>query len=687
MTKNNKVLGAKKYLALAIPLIMAAQAQGVEFNVGAIEGSFDSQLSLGSSWRVEGQDASLLTNTSGESSNSDDSNNNYNNGDAFSQIFKGNHDLQFKYQNFGGFVRGKYWYDSALANNSVRYGHNPTSTVGATSGSDLNYSDADQKLDDSNFNDLSKASGVALLDAFIYGEFDVMDMPIDVRLGKQVVSWGESTFIQGGINAINPIDVNAFRRPGSELKEALLPVNMAYANLGLSENLSAETFYQLQFSEHVIPGCGTYFSSNDYAAEGCNNVTVKDGLLSVARADDGNRLASDDGQYGVAFRYLSEALGDTEFGLYAMNIHNRAPTINGIKNNVDEVAIAQQFVVDSVTAVATQGQINIQTAIATGVYAAVSQERTDAEAALQVQMANTQAAATAAAPTVGAAAVVNNSRYYVSYEEDMQLMGLSFATNVGSVALSGEVTHKLDVPIQINGPTLITAMLGANLANDKVTGEALQAANVAFQADQANPVLQANLATANANYVAAQADNNEMDLIALNADEGSEIDGFRLFDVSQVQVTAIQFFDQVAGANRITVIGEAGMSFVHSFDESQDALKFGRSDIFGHPNATANDGFVTESSYGYRTRVVADYTDVFAGINLTPTLSWSEDLKGYAPQPGGAFQEGQQTLGLSVEASYLSMYSAALSYTQYMGGKYSTVSDRDFASISVGVQF
>jgi len=33
------------------------------------------------------------------------------------------------------------------------------------------------------------------------------------------------------------------------------------------------------------------------------------------------------------------------------------------------------------------------------------------------------------------------------------------------------------------------------------------------------------------------------------------------------------------------------------------------------------------------------------------------------------------------------MYNAAISYTQYMGGDYSTVSDRDFASISMGVQF
>ncbi len=44
--------------------------------------------------------------------------------------------------------------------------------------------DAASRLDDSEFNDLAKFSGVALLDAFVYGEFDVMDMPLDVRLGR-----------------------------------------------------------------------------------------------------------------------------------------------------------------------------------------------------------------------------------------------------------------------------------------------------------------------------------------------------------------------------------------------------------------------------------------------------------------------------------------------------------------------
>jgi hypothetical protein len=655
-TTKRAVFGPKKYLAIAIPFLMAAQAQGFEFRMGEIEASFDSQLSVGSSWRVEAQDPNLIADVNGGSGNSDDGNKNYKKGDAFSQIFKGSHDLQFSYQNFGGFVRGKYWYDSALANNRVRYGHLPTANRGASPATltDLDYSNAATKLDDSEFNDLSKASGATVLDAFVYGEFEVMDMPVDVRLGKQVVSWGEGTFIRGGVNAINPIDVNAFVRPGAEIKEGLLPVNMLYTNVGLSDSLSFEAFYQLGFQETVIPGCGTYFATNDYAPEGCNAVSALNGSFSVARDVDGNREASDDGQFGVAFRYLSEALGDTEFGFYAMNIHSRAPLAMGIKNTVDEAQIGIDYVTAQVTPVVIAGQTAIGTALATGVYTENSAEHGAALLALQASIAQAQVAATPGARLTAVAQIVDSTRYFLAYPEDIQIAGLSFATNAGEIALSGEISHKLGLPIQINGPMVIgTLVTGSSTATEL-----------------------------NEDY------NNTAD--------GEISQGFRLFDVSQVQVTAIKFIDQVAGANRMTLIGEVGYTHIHDFYEGADAIKFGRSDTFGKfgPNAdgtinpgNVDDGFVTSSSWGYRGRLVAEYSDAFLGVNLKPTLAWSHDVKGYAPQPGGNFSEGQKSLGLSIEASYLETYSANLSYTQYMGGDYSVISDHDFASINVGMQF
>jgi hypothetical protein len=579
VTLKNKIIKPLELAAIVSGLsLTSAMSHGVEFFMD-VEGSFSSQISVGSSWRMSEPDEALLA-----PGNNNDGNANFEKGDAFSQIIKGSHDLHLRSGDHGVFIRGKYWHDFALEDTKVAHGHGANGFA------------ENEKLNDKDFNELSKFSGAALLDAYVYGMYEIGYTPIDIRLGRQVVSWGESTFILGGVNSINPVDVNAFRRPGAEIKEGLLPVNMAYVNVGLTEFLSMEAFYQLEFQETVIPGCGTYFAFNDYAPEGCNQVVLSGAAsdlgalnngLVLNRDEDGNRLAKDEGQFGIAFRYMSEALGDTELGFYAMNIHSRLPVVSGIKS------------------------------------------------------ANWQSPSDAGGLN---AAIINNKNdtfYYVSYPEDIQLAGLSFSTNVGSVAVSGEVSHKKDVPLQINATQLLTAGL---------TGQST------------SPELAADVAaTAN----------------------GSDFDGYRLFDVSQAQFTLLQFFDRFLGASRYTLIAEAGYTFVHDFDESDDAIKFSRAGIFDG----ADEGYVTESSWGYRTRLVGEYNNVFSGVTLKPTLAFTHDVEGFAPQPGGAFREGEQSVGLTLQADYQSMYSASISYVDYMGGDYSLTSDRDFASVSLSIQF
>jgi len=588
-----KGLGRKKYLAVAIPLIMAAQAQAIEFYGNGIEANLDSQISIGSSWRMENSSENLSTMT-----NNNNGDNNYEKNDTFSQIFKGSHDLQVSYENFGALVRGKYWYDAELEN--------------------------DDALDDSNNHDLAKFSGAEILDAFVYGEFEVMDMPLDVRLGKQVLSWGESTFLQGGINSTNPYDVSAFRRPGATLKEGLIPVNMAFASLGLTEELSVEAFYMLEFRETVIEGCGTFFSTNDYAGEGCGVVVVDsgdDGIadtaddLSISRHTNDLRRPDADGQFGVALRYLSEAL-DTEFGFYAMNIHSQVPLVSGDKAIVDEATIYG--------ALYPNGFQSAQDASDLG----------DVIAAVGV---------------AGGFPGSTPTNFYVEYPEDIQMAGLSFATNIATMSVSGEISHKRNVPLQINDDQLILTGLTADYI-------------VEILGDTSDPALVESAAV----------------------EDGTPSDGYRSFEVSQAQITAIKLFDQVLGANRYALVGEAGYTFIHGFDDSDDAkFKFAgrRNDDGTYDNTT------TQSSWGYRVRVVGQYSDVFAGVSVTPTLSWNDDVKGYSPRPGGNFREGTEKLGFSLKADYQNTYSAALSFTKISGGTSQKNADRDYASLTLGMQY
>ncbi len=597
-----KTLAKKKVLAAAIPLIMASSAQGIEFYAAGVDATLDSKISLGQSWRM-GNASERVT----SDANKDDGDEHYDKGDTFSQIFKGSHDLQVTYENYGAFLRGKYWYDAELKN--------------------------DNALVDSGNHTLAKFSGAEILDAFVYAEFDLFDMPVDLRLGKQVVNWGESTFFGGGINAINPFDKSAVRRPGAEIKEALIPINMAFVGIGITENLSAEAFYLLEFHETVTEGCGTYFSTNDYQAQGCGEVIVSESQgLTVARDPIDIRRPSSHGQFGFALRYMSDAL-DTEFGLYAMNIHSQLPLVSGNKPVINEAALLglTGATTESVTFAGTAAALGFTPAQLTSVIALKG----------DVIGWSNQGFSEIKAQT-----------FYTEYAKNMQVFGLSFATNVATMAISGEVSHKRDVPAQITAQQIINATLIADI------------------------------------YVAQGIDNGDIflnDYAAL--EDGTGAENFRKLNISQAKVTAIKSFFQVLGASNYTLIAEAGYDYVHDLDTGAGAIRFGGSVVDANVEYTNYEyqRATTQSAWGYTTRIRGQYTDVLLGVNLRPGLSYTLGVKGYSVNPGGNFKEGNETLGFSLNADYRDTYTASLSYKTYSG--ISASSDRDFASITMGMTF
>ena len=211
------------------------------------------------------------------------------------------------------------------------------------------------------------------------------------------------------------------------------------------------------------------------------------------------------------------------------------------------------------------------------------------------------------------------------------------------------------------------------------------------------------------------------------AGPGAGVSGYDTLPVTQAQVTFIRFFYQVLGANRLSVAAEVGANWVGSLPD-QSEQRYGRSPTFGVgsftpiplaalgiplpgelacdqpfipppgfedilptivPNTNVrnctNDGYVTDSSWGYRIRAAATYNDVFAGINLTPNLAWSHDVDGYSPNSN--FTEDAKALSVGIRGDYLNRYTGSLSYTTYFDGDYNTIVDRDFLSLSLSVSF
>ena len=165
-------------------------------------------------------------------------------------------------ENFGLFVRGSLLYDDLVEDSDT------DRTPISESGKNL------------------AGSYVRLLDAFVYGRWDLAGHELEIRAGRQVVNWGESTFIQGGINnAINHFDVASLRVPGSELREAYLPQEILKVSFGLTDNLTAEAIGIFDWDRTEPEPVGTYFSGNDFVPRGGDQVFLGFGAFSDQGTD------------------------------------------------------------------------------------------------------------------------------------------------------------------------------------------------------------------------------------------------------------------------------------------------------------------------------------------------------------------------------------------------------------------
>lgn len=285
-----RICGALALGVVAASHSMGALAVNVSFLDGQLTAAFDSTLSYGISRRVGGPAKALDVPNNG-------GNFNFDSGDLVTNRITGTHELELKYDIFGAFFRWTYFYDAVNDRKDLTI---PTISDGAR---------ANERA----------VSDFTQLDAYILGRFD----PVTVRLGKQVISWGESTFIQGSLNTINPFDVSKLRTPGSELKQALLPVPAAYVQWRLGPNLSAEGYYLTEFSYTKLDPAGTFWNTNAAIAKGGFR------LGPLLRASDEH--ARNSGQWGIALRY---ALGfgglDFDTGVYFLNKHSDLPNLSVI---------------------------------------------------------------------------------------------------------------------------------------------------------------------------------------------------------------------------------------------------------------------------------------------------------------------------------------------------------------------
>ncbi|CAE6754101.1 hypothetical protein R70006_03170 [Paraburkholderia domus] len=124
-----------------------------------------------------------------------------------------------------------------------------------------------------------------LLDLWIEKDFTINDQTAHVRIGNQVINWGESYFASGGINATNSLDIQKLLVPGTQLKQAILPAPMISFATGLPAGLSTEAYYQAQWNGNKFPPVGSYWSVTDTFGRGAQPFSLNTNNFNVSGTD------------------------------------------------------------------------------------------------------------------------------------------------------------------------------------------------------------------------------------------------------------------------------------------------------------------------------------------------------------------------------------------------------------------
>ena len=687
---NNPRRFSRKPLAVGIAAALSMTLFGASLNnanaakweFGDVEISFDSTFSLGSSWRTENRNwndniakannvnngfdfnnynAALNANPNnvtiwqgagGYSTNVDNGNLNFDAGDSFSQLIKGSHDLDINFGNMGVFVRGMYYYDFAMMNSDRAW-------TNQLSG-EINDPCADGEAREQICTD------IRLLDAYFYGDFDIGGMPLSVRVGEQVISWGESTLIAHGISEINPVDIGFLKAPGAELKEAFIPFGAVWFSLGVTENFNIETYYQYTWEKTILPPPGSYFSTNDFAGDGGDNNNVQLGFSGNPDMDVtflmnglnqiGDMLRSGDpatmaaagqaylayptkvtlrspgttaelepeegGQYGLRLSWFLPELNDTELSLYYVNYHSRRPLFSGQTADFSTTAIGGDL-----------AYIAGNTITKENLYDNLS----------------------------------SFSQVKLAYPEDIAMYAMSFNTSIGETAVAGEISYRPEEPLQIDDVELLFAAMPQQLANAGLRPDL-------------NNISQLNDPNTGQPYAA-----------------GVSANGFILAETIQAQLTITRLFGPTLGASQLVGLIEIGGINISDMPDP-DVLRLNGPGTarnggiaaapgleLGVQNGIETNPYPTDFAWGYKVVAKLDYTDVFASINVSPRVFFSHDVKGITPDPLFLFIEDRKSVALGITFDYQSTWKADINYNSFFDGVGTTnqIEDRDYVSFSI----
>lgn len=708
-------------------VVTPAAAQ--DFELPGLEGRGTHQLSLSAAIRTQDRDNSIIgkTNIDGQqdlcleddcvsssgdpapnqrfvnaegfySVNGDNGNLNYDKHDLTAAVVKLRSEFTFDLlpevdflPYIAGFVRTTAFFDAVNAGFDESHPHNiNTSEEGFQPPTAPRPAAAEEQI----------GTNLELLDAYLTTYLPVPftdGREVTLRVGKQVVNWGESTFlVPNSLNHINPPNLARLNQPGTDTSEIFEPIPLAVASTDLTDNLGVQLVYHLDWRAVTPDPEGSFMSTSDIAGGGdyamlsfgkapedpeqLSTPAGLAGLLSDAsrttlRVQDDR--ARDSGQYGVAFRYFAPNLGPgTELAFYHANYHSRFPIASFTAAN--ESSCRDDIGGIPLPPLPIPG-LDPRALACTGL--------ADDPAGALTALGEFAAGGMPRFP--GDALPVDTGSLFLEYPEDIKLYGFSFNTLIGDVALQGEYVYRPNLPVQVHQADLVFASLQPAFPEEDI-----DILGVATVPGNRNAV---------PDFVETRFRGND------NIQPGDVIRGFERLKVGQLNLGGTVTFggSNWFGANQILGIYEFGA--VHVVDlPGLDEIQFngpgtdthfspgadGTGTPDGEPDARRQnptrqtEGFVTDFSWGYRLIGLFRYQNALFGANVEPLLGVFHDVQGYSPGPGGLFVEGRRRFIGGIRFDYLNRFTGELRHTWFTGGQEHHQSrDRDNLSLTLGYSF
>lgn len=713
----------------------ATGAQAVEFEFGDFTGTLKNSVSLGAAVRTEPVDTNLigklnvngqqglcpdgclsftgdpgpnqrLVNARGafQGSNKDNGDLNYSQWNLVAAVSKLSTDLTANYDNLTFKAGVIAFFDPSQYRRDER--HPDTTFQPSTTG--RNFSAGHELGQDYEIKDL-----------LVSGKFNLLDHDFNAAVGYQHIRWGESNFIAlNTLNEINAPDQRLLHQPGTPINEVFRSTPMLTFNTQIADGLSLDLMYQFAWRGAFIDPPGSFTSFLDFyntdtflltlgqfhedptrqqripfPVNAISNSSFTAEVLPLSHGKPSNQ-----GQFGGKVTwYAPDFNGGTEFGFYAFNYHSRLPYFSAIAAQESCARNSNGF----------------------------AEAFSDCNGFIGLN------------PTSGREpAPLDTAKIFFEYPENIQLLGVSFNTNLGKWSLAGEYSIHPNLPLQVGASDVFFASLQPALPrNDISLGLTPQ-----FLLDTANglPTIINNILvqpTEGVQQAAALVNGTPTLLqVFLNGNTtlpssrhavpdylsvyrgheiqpGEVIHGYERFTVDQIQFTAIRALgssDNPFGAEQVIILAEVGLTHIWGLPNRNRLQIEGGDNNGSHASPGADGtgqpggkpdtrslnptqqtkGFATEFSTGFRTLMRLEYNNLLFGMNFKPQLFVGYDPYGISALPAQNFREGvfQYLVGTEIESG--GPWSGQLFYQGSTGG--GTVNnqrDRDVIGAAVSYTF